>query len=184
MYYVYVHTVPNGKQYIGKAKDLQGRWNHGEGYINNAAFYADIKEYGWDNIKHEIIAEYPDNETASKLEAVLIALFKTENKDHGYNQTTMYEDAMRMYAKKVEVEKIKAKDYETTYTFFEEYGIPRSACREIIDQWIFNKLHREIAKDRLLDDMSYDELSEKYGKSVRAMKNIIHDCQIKIARRL
>ena len=35
MFYVYVHTVPNGKIYIGQTKDPVRRWNNGERNIIN-----------------------------------------------------------------------------------------------------------------------------------------------------
>ena len=101
MYYVYVHTAPNGKIYIGKTKDIKKRWNNGEGYVDNRPFYKDIQVYGWNNIKHEIIAEFVDAESAIQLEAILIALMKSENENYGYNQTKIYDNAIKRYTSRI-----------------------------------------------------------------------------------
>lgn len=175
MYYVYVHTVPNGKIYVGQAKDLIMRWNNGEGYVSNRPFYKDIQIYGWNNINHEVIAEYDDRESALKLEAVLIAILQSENKEYGYNQTTIYSDAIKKYTSRT---KLKGQSFERSpneESFFESSNYPVSICNELIEQWIFNKTYREIIKDRLIDGMTYPELSKKYNKSVRRLKTIVYD---------
>lgn len=176
MYYVYVHTVPNGKKYVGQTKEIKSRWNNGEGYSDNKRFYKDIKSYGWNNIKHEIIAEVPCAENALRLESVLIAILKTEDKDYGYNQTTIYEDAMKKYTSRVPVDGVNLENTLGEDSFFEASGLPISACKELIDQWIFNRLHREILKSRLIDGLSYSELSSKYNKSERQLKTIVYGC--------
>lgn len=175
MYYVYVHTVPNGKIYIGQSKNLLKRWNNGEGYADDLPFYKDIQIYGWHNIKHEIIAEFQDLDSALKMEAVLIALFKSENDDYGYNQTKIYEDAMKKYVSRISVDGITLEKQTGEDSFLEASGLPVSACEELINQWIFNANHRDILKNRLIDGMSYTELSKKYEKSVRQLKNIVYD---------
>lgn len=175
MFYVYIHTVPNGKIYIGQTKDLLVRWNNGEGYINNRPFYKDIQIYGWNNIKHEIIAQYTDREEALKLEAVLIALLKSENPDYGYNQTSIYDNAMKKYTSRIETQGVSLENGIPEDSFFESCNLPISVCEEMIKQWIFNDEHRHILKSRLIDGISYPELSEKYKKSVRQLKNIVYD---------
>jgi len=175
MFYVYVHTVPNGKLYIGYTKDAQHRWRNGEGYLDNKRFYADIKKYGWENIKHEIVATYNSQEDASQLESALIVLLKSEDPNHGYNQTTILDDAMRKYSERVRVDTPEKGEKIEEENFFEGSGLPRKACEEMIEQWIFNKVHREMMKDRLLDGMKYPDLSKKYGKSDRQIKNIIYE---------
>ena len=184
MYYVYVHTVPNGKMYVGKARDIRTRWNGGEGYAENPEFYKDIKAYGWENIKHEIISECIDNYNATVLESVLIALLKTENKSYGYNQTEIYKNAMKKYAERVSIDTPGTRPYEKSGTFFEQFGLPRSACENIIDEWIFSEEHRKIAKDRLLNDMSLADLVVKYNKADRTIKNIIRTVCDKLEQHL
>ena len=182
MYYVYVHTVTNGKIYIGQTKDIKARWNNGEGYINNRPFYKDITIYGWNNIKHEIIAEFNDRETAVQLESVLIALLKSENKNYGYNQTSIYDDAIKKYSSKIPIDGVSLENSVTEDSFFESLNLPISACEEMINQWIFNDLYRSILKSRLIDGLSYPQLSKKYDKSQRQLKNIVYDCCQKIEK--
>ena len=43
MTYLYVHTAPNGKRYVGIADNCEARWEvGGRGYADNEAFYKDI----------------------------------------------------------------------------------------------------------------------------------------------
>lgn len=86
MYTVYKHTSPSGKVYIGlTAQQVEKRWRGGKGYKYNQAFYKAIQKYGWDNIKHEIIAENLTAEQAQKLEIELIEKYDSRNKNRGYN---------------------------------------------------------------------------------------------------
>lgn len=175
MYYVYVHTVPNGKIYIGQTSDVKRRWNNGEGYIDNRPFYKDITIYGWNNVKHEIIAEFTERESAIQLEAVLIALMKSENENYGYNQTSIYDDAIKKYTSRVLADGVSLEHSISEDSFLESFNLPISACVEIIDQWIFNEEHRNILKSRLIDGLSYPQLAEMYDKSIRQLKNIVYD---------
>lgn len=184
MFYVYIHTVPNGKFYIGQTKDPSLRWNNGEGYSDNRPFYKDIQKYGWNNIKHEIIAEYNDRDSALKLEAVLIALLRTENKDYGYNQTSIYDDAMKKYVSRTEIQGITLEKMNNEASFFEATNLPVSVCEEMIDQWIFNDNHRRILKSRLIDGLNYLDLSKKYNLSVRRLKTIVYEGCSKIEKHL
>lgn len=184
MYYVYVHTLPNGKIYIGQTKDLNKRWKNGEGYIDNKPFYKDIKIYGWNNIRHEIIASFNDRESAIKLEAVLIALKKSENSEYGYNQTSIYDTAIKKYISKIEISGVSLENADNEDSFLESFNLPISACKEMIDQWIFNEEHRIIMKSRLIDGMTYPEMSKKYNKSIRRLKQIVYDGCAKLEKRI
>ena len=89
LYTVYVHRVPNGKVYVGAtSRPPRVRWNYGNGYRSNSAFYGAIKKYGWKNIGHEIVAEFRHEELAYSLERELIAHFDSTNPDKGYNRAT------------------------------------------------------------------------------------------------
>lgn len=86
MYCVYKHISPSGKIYIGlTAQKVEERWRKGSGYKKNQAFYNAIQKYGWDNIKHEIVAENLTKEEACKIEIELIKKYDSTNSDKGYN---------------------------------------------------------------------------------------------------
>ena len=88
-YSVYKHTSPAGKVYIGLTMQAPcDRWAGGIGYKTNAYFYKAIKKYGWDNIKHEIIADNMTAEEAEELEIKLIAQYDSTNPEKGYNHST------------------------------------------------------------------------------------------------
>ena len=87
MYKVYKLTVPNGKAYIGitKQEKLYDRFQYGSGYDHNKEFFADILEYGWKNIKQEVLIEVESKEKALRKEGEYILKYQTNNKDKGYN---------------------------------------------------------------------------------------------------
>lgn len=87
-YVVYKHTVPNGKVYIGvTCQALNKRWLNGLGYSHNDYFFKAIKKYGWQNIKHEILFDGLTKEEACKKEIELIAAYKSNQREYGYNMT-------------------------------------------------------------------------------------------------
>lgn len=184
MYFVYVHTVPNGKMYIGETKDPVRRWNNGEGYDDNPNFYKDICLYGWNNIKHEIIAQYKSETDAKVCEGILIALLNTEDRLVGYNNTDLKESAERKYVARKSVNGISIDKPIPSKNILAESGLPISACSELIDQWIFNERNREIAKKRFLDGVPFEDLAKEYNISVRQAKNVIAECTETIAKHL
>ena len=78
-YYIYIHTCPNRMVYIGQSKNPKQRWNNGKGYKDNKKFYEAIKMFGWENIKHEIVAETYYGWLARKIEKILISKYKKQN---------------------------------------------------------------------------------------------------------
>ena len=88
-YTVYMHKNKiNNKVYIGitKRKPNQ-RWGNGSGYKRNSYFYNAIKKYGWDNFEHYILFENLPPDDAYKKEQELIALYKSNHKEYGYNRS-------------------------------------------------------------------------------------------------
>ena len=85
-YKVYKHISPNGKVYIGITKrNVEDRWNDGKGYKGNEHFYRAIQKYGWNNFNHEILFENLTKEEACQKEIELIAEYKSNNFEYGYN---------------------------------------------------------------------------------------------------
>lgn len=54
----------------------------------------------------------------------------------------------------------------------------------LIDSYIHNERNRQILKDRLIDGLSYDQLSEKHHLSDRHIKRIVYTSQDKLFRHL
>ena len=84
-YFVYCHTFPNGKKYIGITKqEPSRRWRNGKGYIGQPVFNAILK-YGWENISHEILFKNLTKAEAEAKEIELIFALETNSHKHGYN---------------------------------------------------------------------------------------------------
>ena len=85
-YLVYKHTCPNNKAYIGITKlNPLVRWGKNGSNYRGQVFYLAILKYGWDNIKHEILYTDLSKEEAEHKEVELIAEYKSNNKEYGYN---------------------------------------------------------------------------------------------------
>ena len=86
VYYVYKHTVPNGKVYIGITKRRpEKRWGSNGINYRTQMFYRAIKKYGWDSISHEILFDNLTKEEAEQKEIELILEYQSNNKEFGYN---------------------------------------------------------------------------------------------------
>ena len=85
---VYKHTCQiNGKVYVGiTSQKPETRWGcEGKNYWHNAYFTNAIQKYGWANFTHEILYEELDIDEAKQKEIELIALFKSNQHEFGYN---------------------------------------------------------------------------------------------------
>lgn len=86
-FYVYIHTCPNGKKYVGlTTAEPKKRWASGWGYKNNSHFTRAIQKYGWNNIEHQVF-EVDTKEEMFFLEKYFIAYYQTNNPDFGYNKS-------------------------------------------------------------------------------------------------
>lgn len=87
IYSVYIHTnKANNKVYIGiTSKEPKKRWRNGEGYYAQRLFYNAIKKYGWKNFTHKILYKNLTKEEAAQKEKELIAQYKANSQEYGYN---------------------------------------------------------------------------------------------------
>ena len=88
-YWVYVHTCPNGKRYVGCTTQARPelRWKEGNGYQYNKYFYRTIRKYGWSSIKHEAWELTCESEMYYA-EKYLIAYYHTTESEFGYNHSS------------------------------------------------------------------------------------------------
>ena len=85
-YTVYKFIFPNQKVYIGITRqDTARRWKNGKGYERYTIVRRAIDLYGWDNIKKEHIYTNLTKQDAERIEINLIALYKSNDIDYGYN---------------------------------------------------------------------------------------------------
>lgn len=52
--------------------------------------------------------------------------------------------------------------------------IANSTLAALIDEYVRNPKYRDIVKDRLINCMTFDELSQKHGYSTRHTKRIVY----------
>lgn len=88
-YYVYCHLNKiNNKRYFGITKQFpEHRWGvDGVNYKDKCPhFWSAIVKYGWNNFEHIIIASKLTKQDACQMEIDLIAEYKTQNGEFGYN---------------------------------------------------------------------------------------------------
>lgn len=98
-YIVYMHTSPNNKKYIGiTSQHPNRRWRkNGDGYKDNPYFWRAIQKYGWDNFRHDILFSDLTKEEAEKKEIELIAYYRSNNADFGYNMSIGGESGSKGY---------------------------------------------------------------------------------------
>ena len=85
-YIVYKHTFPDNKVYIGITNNKPNiRWKNGFGYQNQSNMFNAIVKFGWINIKHEILYNNLTKIQAERLETQLISIYKSNQKEYGYN---------------------------------------------------------------------------------------------------
>lgn len=83
--YEHVNKV-NDKRYIGITSQTPSRrFRKGEGYRYCTLFYRAIQKYGWNNFEHNIIFENLSEYEAKEKEKELIALYRSNIPEYGYN---------------------------------------------------------------------------------------------------
>jgi DNA-directed RNA polymerase specialized sigma subunit len=62
--------------------------------------------------------------------------------------------------------------------------VPLSEWSKLIDEWIFNKKHREMLKLYLLDGMTYEQIAEEFDMSPRQIARIIPKLQAQLFKHI
>ena len=66
----------------------------------------------------------------------------------------------------------------------ERFDITNSEIETLINEWIHNDKHRDILKDRLINGLTFERLSEKYDLSTQQVKNIVYKAMDRLEKHL
>ena len=64
------------------------------------------------------------------------------------------------------------------------HRLSRSAWEKLIYEWVFSERDRRILKRRLLDGLTFSELSEEFCLSDRQVKRIVARCTESLSRHI
>ena len=79
-YKLYTLTFPNRKKYVSVTTKDTRKYTYSNKRLN-----ADIKKFGWSNIKYEVVFETTSKEHAEYYKTFLIEKYRTTDPKHGYN---------------------------------------------------------------------------------------------------
>lgn len=154
-YWVYIHTCPNGKKYIGvtHCDRPERRWGReGSGY-QTQLFGKAVLKYGWKNITHEI-QEVDSEEEMYRLEKELVAKFRTNESEFGYNCSEGGEKGPKGYH----------------YYLSEETKQRMSAAKKGTVGNFLGKQHSEDTKKRIGDSLRGKTFSEEHRRKISEAK--------------
>lgn len=167
MYTVYMHTAPNRKRYIGiTSNEPKIRWNCGHGYKCNYYFSNAIKKYGWNNIKHEILIENLTKEQAEQKEIELIAEYKSNQREYGYN----IDNGGNSNGKHSEETKKKLSEaFKGEKNYWYGKHLPKEICKKISESqkgekayWYGKQFPKEIRKK--MSESQKGEKNHNFGR--------------------
>ena len=137
---VYVHLNKiNRKAYVGQTSvGVSRRWRKdGNRYKTQAYFYNAIKKYGWDGFDHIVVADNLTNKEADKLEIMLIDIFKSTDRKHGYNISAGGRGVSSHHKSKTRLYKQWNKMKERCYTpSCEAYKQNGALGVKVCDEWL------------------------------------------------
>ncbi|MGN1300900.1 MAG: NUMOD3 domain-containing DNA-binding protein [Clostridia bacterium] len=145
MYTVYIHISPSNKKYVGiTSKNPRCRWGlNGCGYNSQQYFWRAIKKYGWDNFQHIIVYENLTKEEAIKAEKQLIAKYKSNLPEYGYNVTEGGEGTSGMKHSEATKELLRQKAYKQF-----ENGMPQSTKDKIKEHNVHYNLGKVMSQEQ------------------------------------
>ncbi len=147
-FYVYIHTCPNGKKYVGATTQKpEYRWNRGKSYLGSP-LQKDVERYGWDSFSHEVF-EVNSEEEMFKKETELINTLHTTDPKHGYNRS-LGKGSTGCHPKRTEEQK-KHLSQVRTGKHYPHKGVSRSLnCREKL-----SKAHKQLEHPQLTEKLTY-----------------------------
>ena len=151
-YCIYMHKNKiNGKIYIGQTcQKPEYRWGkEGKGYEQCPLFYAAIQKYGWDNFSHDILFTGLTKEEAAQKEIELIAEYKSNQREYGYNIDKGGFSAGRMSKETIQKLKNVHKDKEANAERYHKISESRKGMK-------FSDEHRQ--------HMSQANMGKRVGK--------------------
>lgn len=176
-YIVYMHIFPNGKRYVGiTGQRTKDRWRvNGNGYKPQKLVYRAIQKYGWDNIDHVIIAENLSASEAGELERKVIAKYKTNNPDYGYNQSVGGENSPVGVKRSDETRKLLSQSHLGQKSWNKGKHLSEETKQKL----------RSANLGKILDDSTKKKISEK-NKGIKpselAILNAIKACSKAVVR--
>ena len=172
---IYMHTVPNGKHYIGQTSGkLKNRiGNDFKGY-EGQVFYNAVLKYGPENIRTRILYEVETLEEANRLESLCIDRYGTISNSLGYNKalggskSTFTEESKKKLSKKnTEVYKDPALRKKVSNSVRENnlrHEVKKNRSSGLRNMW----RNPEIRQSRIKASTS-KEAQEKRTKSLKAV---------------
>ena len=185
--YIYCHTSPSGKKYIGlTTTSLEHRYNNGENYKSSPAFWKAIQKYGWDNFSHEVLEEVECEdkqalvETLNFLERKYISEYNSivpygYNIEAGGGQGRVLTEKRKQISATILGKKTPSKElleqlYLKENKTMKEIGEILNITRECVSKWLkwycipINYQHRTTKK------VSKEELEQYYLKEQHTQK--------------
>lgn len=134
-----MHISPSNKYYIGitSMKPVKKRFANGKGYSRNIYFTRAINKYGWNNFQHIIYKENLSEKEAKELEISLIAKYKSNKREFGYNITSGGDGTSGVPKTQHQIDMIKLASsvpvyqFDMNYQFLNEFPSVREAARQL-----------------------------------------------------
>lgn len=175
--YIYKHTAPNGKGYVGQTtKTPEKRWGKGGVHYSNYIGKA-IKKYGWDNFNHEVLAEieFDDIKELNNLEEYYI-LKENTLYPNGYNLKTEGENFIRTEEHKLNLAIGIANSINKRVKTFKERGCNIGKKNGMFGKMSPNKgkkMSPELIEKNRLGHIGKQNSQESKEKCSKAISNLI-----------
>ena len=175
-FWVYIHTCPNGKKYVGCTTRVKPefRWAEGKGY-KGRLFEEAIRKYGWDNITHEVF-EVDSKEEMYRKEIELISFYHSNDPRYGYNNSVGGEKGALGCKRSEEYRKHRSEAQKKKWTDLEYKEKMSEADKKSHSDPEYRKHRSEAQKEKWLDPEYRKHMSEvRKGKPKPKVKISLPD---------